>query len=185
MGDILKVSDNGLFRVRLELDEDCENPRKSQDNVVHVITLDTRVYNEIDKDAGPLGDAWTEAKLRWDDPRDMFMRWARAYHGAVMLLDIPNQGADAIWYLMPEGVAEVTDPAAALAGARDEYRAWAEGDAHGYVIEESVSYVERGGDRTRDDWEEVEDDSMWGLIGYDYAKETALAALAEHTKTGV
>jgi hypothetical protein len=33
-------------------------------------------------------------------------------------------------------------------------------------------------------WERVEEGSLWGLIGYKYARETALSALDDYAGTG-
>lgn len=172
MDKVLKVSGDGRLRVKLIHDEDCESPRSSQDNIAYVITLPHREFGPVDKDAGPLAEGWDEAQYRWLDPRANFIRWARAFHGAVILDDRPNQGADALWYILPDRFGEVPNPLSALEEERDEYRKWAEGECFGYVIQESVKYVEVGGDRERQEWETTE--SCFGYIGYEYAKATAL-----------
>jgi hypothetical protein len=180
MSQILNVSDDGQLRVRLVTDHDCPNPRRENDCLGHAVTVPSRDYVDVDKNAGPLAEGWDRIKDR-PDAMDLFERWARAFHGAMTLRDIPERGASAVWYILPG--TDATDPAEYLKGEAQVYREWAAGETYGYVIEESVSYVEVGGDRSRDDWEEVEDGSLYGLIGFTHARDTALAALEEHITT--
>lgn len=178
MSEILKVSDDGRFRVRLVADEDCESPRES-DSLSHVVTVPHSHYRNVDKSGGPLGDGWDRIKDQ-TNAMDLFERWARIFHGAVTLRDTPERGADAIWYLMPDN--DASDPAAYLECELRDYRLWAEGDTYGCVIEKTVTYVEVEGDRSLDQWEGVGDD-LWGLIGFEYARDTALAAFEAYLKS--
>lgn len=174
MSEILKTSDNGAFRIRLMADPDCESPRKA-DHLSHVVSVPNSRYLMVDSTGGPLEDGWDRIKDR-SDAMDLFERWARIFHGAVTLRDTPPHGASAVWYLMPGSDAK--DPAAYLECERRDYRLWAEGETYGYVIEQSVTYAEVGGDRTVSQWETV--DGGWGLIGFEYAQETALTAWNSH-----
>lgn len=173
MSEILKVSEDGLYRVRLVVDEDCETPREP-DSLSHVVTVPSSRYVNVDKTGGPLGDGWDRIKDR-PDAMDLFERWARTFHGAITLRDTPERGANAIWYLMPDH--DATDPADYLECERRVYREWAEGEAYGYVIEEQVTRYRITGDDPVSTWEPDSGESGgWGLIGFDYARTTALDA---------
>jgi len=177
MNEILKVSDDGRFRVRLVNDEDCESPRSHADGVIHVVTLPHSRYRNVDEAEGPLSEGWDRIKGH-PDAVGIFERWAQIFHGAVTLFDTPSTGADAIWYILPEQFGEVSDPAKALKEERDEYREWAAGETYGYIIEGSAKWDRRDGVGELTTWGEV--DSSYGYIGFDYARETALAALDQH-----
>lgn len=182
--EILQVSDDGLSRVRLVQDTDATNPQAEYDHLGHVLTVPHPRFTKISEEGGPLEDGWD----RLDDHHkqvEIFIRWARIFHGAVVLHDTPNEGPSAIWYMLPAQFGEVEDPAKCLESERDEYREWASGEVYGYVIESPVTYVEVGGDRSINQWEEAEDGSLWGLIGFEYARDTALAAFEEHITAGV
>lgn len=171
---IIEVSEDRRYRVRLVIDEDPVNPRKDYDQIVYAVTLPHSHYDDV-AEAGPLADEWERIR---DKPEAVavFQRWARIFHGAVTLHDSPHEGPDVVWYILPDEIAEVPDPVAALKSSRDEYRAWASGEVYGYIIEEAVDWRRVDG---RDDdgmttWEGVDTDgSCWGLIGYKYAEGEA------------
>jgi hypothetical protein len=178
MTDTIETSDDGRYRVRLMPDPEPSNPRTEFDQLTHVITLPTHQYIDVDRDGGPLEDGW-ERIMGHPDAVEIFTRWARIFHGAVVEYHAPHDGAEALWYLMPDGIAQVPDPVAAIRGEIDEYMAWARGEVYGYVIEKAVTWqpVDPGDDVTLPDehtsWVEVNDGSCWGLIGYDYAETEA------------
>lgn len=188
MSEVLK--EEGRYRVRLVPDESYSfNPRTDYDHIDHAITLPTNAYADIDSDFGPLNDVWNRLvyEYRWSEAAEIFERYCRVYNVAVTLYDTPNNGANAIWYLMAEDLHEVNDPAEYLKAQRDEYRSWAEGDVWGYVVDEKRRWVRDDTDdpvpETREDWEET-DDSCWGYIGHQWAEEAALEALEYHVKKG-
>lgn len=189
MSETLKVSEDGRFRVRLMDDMDCENPRKAipqADQVVHVVTVPNPGYFEVSGSQGPLAWGWDRIKHENPDAAKIFERWARIFHGAVTLYEFPSMAAARVWYMVPAQFGEVPDPAAALKEEAREYRAWADGETYGYVIERAVKWDRRDGAGEMITWGEAGDDgSLWGLIGYKYAHETALTAFAEYLKTGV
>lgn len=175
--DVVKVSDEGRFRVRLVGDEDCQTPRES-DSLSHVVTVPTFRYQNVDKTGGPLADGWDRIKHR-PDAMDLFERWARIFHGAVTLRDTPaGAGASAVWYVLP-GEEYPNDPTAYLECEARAYRQWADGETYGWITEE-IKFWTDGDGGTLATWEEV--DSCWGLIGYDYARTAALEELAHLVK---
>ena len=184
MTDVETLETRGDFRVRLVTDDYPENPRKDYDHITHVITVQNNRYADVDDDGGPLAKHW--ARLisghgwRTPDTRDavaMFERFAKI-HGIVTLYDTPNDGASAIWYMMPDQYHEVGDPMAYLTGERDEYRAWANGEVYGYVIEQRVKWhhTDHDSDDEMATWDHVE--SCYGFIGYQYAEQEARDAFA-------
>jgi hypothetical protein len=177
MNEILETA--GPYRVRLEVDLDPENPRTSQDNnLCHVITLKGSDRVDVDGTYGPLEGGWRRIKLH-ADAVGVFTRWARIFHGAVVEYHTPQEGANSIWYLLPEQFSEVPDPAAAVRAEIQEYQNWVDGEVYGYVIEKSVDWVRKDNpEESRATWEEEE--SCWGYVGYDYAKESALEEFAPY-----
>ncbi|GGU41673.1 hypothetical protein GCM10010211_00850 [Streptomyces albospinus] len=180
MHDTIAITQDGRFRVRLVPDEDARNPREDYDHLAHVITIDTHLgyYAPIDKDGGPLADAWNRMSWnRWNGI-ETFTRWARIYHGAIVIESRPARGPVSLWYLMGDDAEDLGMlPEAYLDAEREEYEAWAEGDVYGYIVEEAVDWLRADDDtETRSTWEEV--DSCWGHFGHDWATEAARQALA-------
>ncbi|NEA50429.1 hypothetical protein [Streptomyces sp. SID10815] len=187
MHDIIATTPDGRFRVRLVPDEDAINPREDFDHLAHVLTIDTHGgwYAPIDKDGGPLADAWERVSWnRWQGI-ETFTRWARIYHNAIVIESRPERGPVSLWYLLGEDAEDLGIlPEAYLDAERAEYQAWAEGDVYGYVVEQAVDWV-RADDpqETRSDWEEV--DSCWGHYGFEWAVAAAREALDRHTATAL
>lgn len=176
MDEILKVSKNGQYRVRL-VDDPFQgevNPRTNRKTLCHAVTAPGTRFIDVDERPGPLSDGWDRVKgHRYDQAVKIFTRWARIFHGAVTLDDRPHDGANAVWYMMPAQFTETTDPAGYLKCERDEYRAWAAGEVYGFVIENSFTWTPAdGSDGELTTWG-TEHDS-YGYIGYSYAESAAL-----------
>lgn len=174
---IVAMSDDKQFRVRLWVDEGYPNPREEslEDLTVYAVTVPDRHYADV-AGAGPLAEAWERVKTWSPHGVELFSRYARIFHGAVTMHDAPHDGPEVIWYMLPGGMAGVSDPMTYMKGWRDEYRAWASGEVFSYVIEEAVDWVRGDGqDGSKSTWEPVDDDegSAWGLIGYEFAEEEA------------
>lgn len=183
MHDIIDATEDGRFRVRLIQDEDAPSPRDDRDTLAHVITIDTHLgcYLPVDKDGGPLAEAWSRVSWnRWKGV-DTFTRYAAIYHGAIVIESRPERGAVSLWYLMGEDAEDLGIlPEAYLDAERAEYQAWADGEVYGYVIEEAVRWVRADAPReTHTDWREV--DSCWGHYGFEWAISAAREALRFHT----
>lgn len=176
--NVIGTSTDGKFRVRLVSDEDCQTPRES-DSRSHVVTVEHRNYRDIDTDGGPLGEGWERLNHYGTDHQiSIFDRWARIFHGAVTLVDTPQRGPSAVWYVMP---GTVKDPAAYLECEARVYRQWADGETYGYIVEKNTEWTRKdGADGAMSTWEEV--DSCWGYIGYEDAKEVAEEALKNWSK---
>ncbi len=196
------VDETETHRVKLVLDDDSSdmNPRTNFDGIVTgVVTIPTSRYAEIQDPTGTLDDAWYRlvgARPYYEGryaPRDavaIFERYVRLL-GGVSEYDSPHDGPPAIWYVLPEYMEsvgfrpeDITEEKMreALEGERKEYRAWAEGDVWGIVVERKVTWQRVGSDdgpfagirrAHMDTWEEVE--SVWGYIGQEYAEEEARA----------
>lgn len=170
MTEILETA--GRYRLRLSVDTEPMNPRLDYDHITHVITPKGQRYIDVDKNGGPLQEAWDYFAERADGG-DLFIRWARIYHGATVIEDSPHDGARSFWYLMPGDAEGIPDPKAFIENDLQEYRSWAEGDVYGYVIEKSVMWqrTETAESETMITWEET--DSCWGLVGREYAEGEA------------
>lgn len=176
------MSDDVKLTVRIERDDQPENPRREQTNLGE-FRLWHRQYN--------FGDEGTECP---DDPSE-FQEWAEE-EGAVWLpvymyshsgVTINTTGFSCPWdsgqigfiYATPAHlrecymVTELTDEHRAMAerdlkGQVAELDQWLRGDVWGYVIED-------------EDGEHV--DSCWGFYGIEYAKQEAADALAAALET--
>ncbi len=178
MNEIIETA--GRYRLRLKADPYSAdlNPRTNYDNLTHVITPTQSWHTDIDKDGGPLQYGWDHYRTRVDG-EEMFIRWARVFHGAVTVVHRPHEGAWGLWYLMPEALAEVTDPEEYIRAEAEEYRAWAAGEVYEYVIERSVTWVRTDGQAgAMTTWEHVA--SCGGFIGHTYAEESAREAFAPY-----
>lgn len=182
MSEIVKTSEDGRYRVRLESDPDPEahNPRTESDHLSHVITPTQSRYIDVDKDGGPLQEGWNHFSVRPDSEK-LFLRWVAAFHGAEVIEHRPERGAWGFWYLMPEQFSEVSDPKAYLEAEIQEYRAWADGEVYGWIIERRQGWTaDDGSGATQETWER--EDSRWGLIGSGYALEEAEREFADFLK---
>lgn len=187
MGDVVETA--GRYRVRLEVQEDnaSANPRTDQDcNLANVITLKGQRFINIDENGGPLAHGWDHFADR-ENGAHLFIRWARIFHGVVAVEENPYDGARAIWYVMPDKLAETTWTAERVIEAEvREYWLWANGEVYGHVIEKSVTRIPRdaedrddpGLDDETTEWEHVE--SCWGYVGREYAEEAAREAFAPY-----
>lgn len=187
MTDMDVLEKAGEYRVRLVLQEDSQsdNPRSNRDsNATHAITPKGQRYIDVDENGGPLEEGWKRIEDRYVDAVPVFARWARIFHGATVVEDRPHNGAWALWYVMPEKLAETSWPAEkVIEEEAREYRAWADGEVYGYIIEKAVGW-------SRIDkkvgilvsWDDIE--SCWGFIGREYAEESAREAFAPYAKEG-
>lgn len=188
--DVLETA--GRYRVRLVVQQDSEsaNPRTEQDcNLANVITPKGQRYIDVDKDGGPLAEGWKRIEDGYVDAVPVFTRWARIFHGATVVEHRPHDGAWSLWYVMPGKLAETTWPAEKVIESEiKEYRAWAEGEVYGHIVEKNVTRIARDAE-DRDDpelddetteWEHV--DSCWGYIGREYAEEAAREAFAPYAE---
>lgn len=171
--EILETYDDGQYRVVLEADNCSENPRRDYDHLVHVITLGGQRYIDVDPDGGPLEYGWDHFSGR-NDAVELFIRWARIFHGATVVEHRPTEGARSLWYILPREIAGGDSaPLGLFIGAEiAEYQAWADGEVYGYIIEKAVERERLDNmDNTQTLWEEV--DSCWGFFGYEVAAEAA------------
>ncbi|MFI5942175.1 hypothetical protein ACIBCB_18220 [Streptomyces uncialis] len=179
------TSGDARFRARLVTDEYATNPRENHDHLGYVITIDTHLghYAPVDEDGGPLAQGWGRVSWnRWKGV-EIFTRWARIFHGAIVVESRPPQGAVSLWYLMPEDAQDLgLLPEAYLNAEREEYEAWAAGEAFGIIIEQSVDWRRADGrSGTLTTWAEV--DSSWGYYGHCWALTEACRNLAQHAGT--
>jgi hypothetical protein len=162
-----------------------------------------------DEDAGqPCGDALAPALLVWHGqpatfatdvfvPRHQreiahayghyadpvrFERYLRIVHGATTIVTVEDRDLT-VWifdtsdyraHIGHTGPIDVT-------GEHTEWRAWADGDVYGVVVENrhtGTTLWDDGGIDEVEQWRQV--DSLWGLYGHDYATGTARELLTDH-----
>lgn len=176
------AEDGTRFRVGLEVDTDCENPRDWETTfgcIVHINDSTHTVPQE-----GPLASVLTEACIRL--PFQTVARWLRMFHDAAVVLPLYYRAIEAGYTTdTPDvgnywGVVYVTKKRAKEAGANpfddeaqsildsevEAYGEWAEGYVFGAVVESADEY---------DDWTHV--DGTWGLLGEEYARDEAKTML--------
>lgn len=183
MTDIIDTAEKGRLRVRLVPDENARNPREDDDNLAHVITIDTHLgcYKAVDQNGGPLANAWKRVSWnRWKGV-DIFTRYARIFHDAIVIESRPERGPVSLWYLMGEDAQDLGIlPEGYLDAERVEYEAWVQGEVYGWIIEEAVERQRTDDEHDiRTAWEEV--DSCYGHYGYAWAAAQAREALAFYT----
>ncbi len=182
-----KFTHNG-YTVRIEHDQDCENPREN-DNAGVLVCFHRR-YNLGDKDHGYRegefsGWAWLRAKIELDHRPAVILPLGLIDHSGISLYvgSGANQFDPGGWDSGQVGFAYVSRATAltewggkimsknvrakaeaCLRAEIEEYDLYLRGECYGYVIETP-------------DGEHV--DSCWGFIGYEYAKEEALRCVPE------
>lgn len=195
------VEETETHRVRLVLDDNTTDPREDDEFACGALTIPSSLFvdvahpGELAEEAKPrlfgdYGRFYGHGDMSYRDGVAVFERWVRVFHGGATLYDSPNDGPSMVWYMTPEMMRtrgfdgeQATDRdrmAEILELSRKEYRAWAEGDAWGVVVEKRVHWTtddEDMDDSERDTWEEVE--SVWGFIGSEYAETEARAMLAD------
>jgi hypothetical protein len=172
------------YRVRIEQDPFPSHPREDRDSGVHALTIDTRHghYLEVDEDGGPLAEQWERISWR-KDAIDLFKRYARIYHGAVVVERYRQDGPVVLWYMTEADVKEagIEDPAAYIEDDIREYEQWADNEVYGYTVEKRVSW-KRCGTAPSDEqymwtWETVAEE--WDIFGLDDARKQAGAVLSQ------
>jgi hypothetical protein len=183
--DILKISDDGQWRVRLIADESPEEPYDDgQPPLLRLETLSGGAIRatHIMATGRPTDDDHRieNAAMCWGSPSGdnfrMFEKYLRAYYGTTQ---IETWYSGSYWYVTYDTTAwrayAGLDPGATVHIDMNDYKAWCEGDCWGYAVERNVTW-HRDDDpgTTMQTWEE--EDSCWGYYGSDYARESALEA---------
>lgn len=120
-------------------------------------------------------------------------RWLRVYHGVTI---VEHWHSDNAWYIAADDEAwrkemgvtseQITEEYSEGGSLMPEYKAWVNGDVHGYVIEQrAVAYTtvvepadgEIIGTRKDEEWIPVEDGTVYGLYGYEFATKHAAEQL--------
>lgn len=178
MDDEYVLETEGRYRIRLVPDEDAQEPWG--DYMSPVLRLEYRGGwwrgEHIDGSSRPRGNdnRIEEAISRWGAPSGdswkLFERYLRAFHG-VTQVEYWHSGSY-YWYISYDSIAWREYAGAPPGSASlDEYKAWAEGDCWGWMIEQNVAWHTEDDFPDHDSWEHV--DSCWGYFG-DYAREAAL-----------
>ncbi|MER8116301.1 hypothetical protein [Streptomyces sp. NPDC094031] len=183
MTNVLDTTDDGRYRIRLVHDDHAPNPRHDRDTLVHVITIDTHLgqYIPVDRDGGPLAEAWH--RLCWNRWKgvDIFTRYVKIFHGGTVLESAPARGARSLWYMTGEEMVALDAGLLSegyIEAEMEEYEAWAEGDTWAWVIEERVGWTrDSDPDESMDTWETV--DSCSGYYGASWARKVAREALRD------
>lgn len=184
--EILAISDDGEYRLRLVTDESYGHIRDHRGDPFpyHAIhhnpwSGDGRylgtIPDRVKAEAGPLLYEWRQflrqasrSYNRDYDAAEMFARYVRMFHHGAAEVD-----GDSVWYLLPTSSDEAANPELlrqALESLFAEIKLWEQGEVYGYVLEIRTF--------TKGAWEPV--DSLYGLVGLEFAKEQAMEAWKEH-----
>lgn len=176
--DIIEVQ--GMFRVRLQLDDSAEQPY--DDGATPILQLEAGRSDYVgghraeafNKQAAPYLDAF-RAFESTGQQLEVFERYLRIFHGAVKVQGWHTGYSREYGYLAFDTAAWRESVGAPDTLADEDYlaevRAWAEGDVYGWVVEQDATHNTEG----EEDWQEVE--SCWGFYGRDYAEQAAKEAL--------
>jgi hypothetical protein len=172
-------------RLRVEVDDSPENPRKDWDMATGFVKIegrgDSRVIDvePVHDSPIPIVDAHERLATYRTQPRfsaneDLVERWARIFHGMHIEYDSEHGG---YWFVSPT-FQEENQPfelkdhdtlawqAEVIKGDRETYRQWADAEVYGVILErlETWAKIPKKGlqliAETREEWEEV--DSLWG-----------------------
>ena len=185
--DTLETSEDGRYRVQLIADEYADEPY--DDGQSPLMRLDYRRgwrAEHVMATGRPLDDdaRIEEAAARWGSDFGMLEKYLRAYYGAT---EVETWHSGSYWYVTYDTAAwraamgwTPEDVLPRPLVSMSEYRAWCEGDVWGYAVERNVTWqrTDEPGE-TMQTWET--EDSFFGFYGYEYARESALAAFREIT----
>jgi hypothetical protein len=172
--ETITLDDAPDYRARMFFDYDTENPADRDGWVTTYLTPSRYV------DVTPEGFSFADARSRLS--ANAFMRYLRTFHGAkgVQLYRIGD--CEGFAFILPESLERAdysTDETGAcetIAVEMQEYSKWSNGECYGYVVERQHRHsCEECGDEIV--WREVEDGSLWGMIGFEYAQAEAREAL--------
>jgi hypothetical protein len=183
--EVLKVSDDGKFRVRLIQDDDASEPY--DDGQSPLLRLEYTGYRwraeHVMATGRPTGndERIEEAAQKWGGELDKFEKYLRAYYGTREIKIDTSTSRDFTYITYDtaewreamgfEPDAETPHPLINM----DEYLAWCVGDCYGYVVEENTTWHKDGDpDSAMTTWERT-DEECWGFYG-EYGREAALEA---------
>lgn len=184
--NVLETSEDGRFRVLLELEEGPDEPY--DDGQCPLLRIEPRTYrtDHVMATGRPTGDDDTvEAAVRhWqttpsDDDWRLFEKYLRAFFGTTHIV---TWYSDSYWYVAYDTTAwrgycgwDDGHPMPADAVNLNEYRAWCEGEVYCYAVERNVTWHrDDDPDATMSTCET--EDSCGGYYGLDWAKECAMEA---------
>jgi hypothetical protein len=164
----------GDFRVVIEVEEGPEEPY--DDGQSPLLRLGYRAFGwraeHVMKGSRPADDdaRIEEAAIRWGAGGQSGthgatkVEWYRNSDYAYLAYD---SAAWREWTGASEGSADLS-----------EYRSWCEGEVFGYIVQQRVNWhADNPLFPDQDRWEDVPDESCWGLYGIGYAREAAIEAL--------
>lgn len=200
MSEILE--ERGDYRVRLEDDQDCQDPRDDND-LVEIVTPELQRWTVRTENAR-LQDAFDRlTQYRGGD--EAFVRYAKIFHGitvyavwmyehsavALSVQSFVGRAHHAQWdsgqigfaYILPEQRWEGIDEEKAISSTVEELGQWINGETYGYIVEKKTYWSKEYADPDRADeegWDWEEEDSCWGFIGMEWAEQAAMEELDRH-----
>lgn len=183
--DTATAEDGTEYRVRLEYDDSPEKPY--DDGATPVVSVshgywqtDVEEFNDAAKGFAAKLLAFHE---RMTDGNAVFERYLRIFHGTKSFCTGSSDHYTYISYDTAAWRAEhlsedylLQDPKAApdiAKGSLEEVVAWANGEVYGFIVEKNVA------DEDDDpEWEPVDDGTVWGHYGREWAEKAAKDELA-------
>lgn len=191
--DIVEERDG--YRVRLEIDQDAQEPY--DDGAVPTLRIGGDYYGGGDAEAfNKQAEPYVRAFNRFGDvagtnaqQREIFARYVRIFHDAIKVQEYNTGVSREYGYIGFDTAAWREEVGAPVDRLKDEdylseVRAWAEGDVYGVIVEKQLHYTKTyAEDPTYSEedaeWVEVEDGSVWGHYGRSWAEQAAREALTE------
>lgn len=181
--DIEVIETKNNFRAIIITDESAEQPY--DDGATPILTIANNGYGtgrveafnrQAEEFTGVFNELWQRFEL------EDLERFARIFLGAKGVSYWHSAGMGGYYFAFdtdkwaeevgcPEDRREVA--------ARDslkEVQAWAEGDVWGVAVQELVTYTKTyssGDEETGEEWVTVDDTSVWGFYGAEYAEQQA------------
>jgi hypothetical protein len=184
-------------RVYLVQDSDCESPRETDTSAGRIVAPSDRY--EWPMEDGDTVTAYRVAQAIAEHHFHVVARWLRAFHGAQTVLPLYSDGPEGrpdaghedytpecgnfigVTFDQPStrkvtGIGPDHMPVALQVDV-SEFSEWATGECYGYVIEKAADepHPDCHAVHDCDQWEQV--DSLWGMVGHEYARDEAIRAL--------
>lgn len=193
MADDDVIEERGGYRVRLEQDQDADQPY--DDGAVPILRMDGNPYHggevtAFNKQAEPYVEALRRLAERWgagNHGLDTFERYLKIFHGTVKVQQYGQTPYTDYLYIGFDTSAwaeEVGAPREALSGENylAEVVAWLEGDVYGVIVEKhrkGRTEWDDGDETYPEEWVET-DHAVWGHYGREWAEQAAHEALTAY-----
>jgi len=194
MSDSDVIAETATHRLLIVADHDAPAPDSAGSAFVFTVSAWDGAASLEHADYGQTAPDVAHALEQMAGDLERFGRYLRMFHDVVSFDYItPHGGTNFVAFTTRELARSwgFTDPDAesvrdivtrSASAALEEWRAYAEGDVWGYVVEERQTWRNQATGETREEWGHV--DSCFGFYGSQYAEEEARVVFRRYTKGG-